>query len=34
VAAFGGVVTKAEMAAAIAGIWTLAEASGPPRFFA
>ncbi len=31
-AEFGGVATKVEMAAAIAGIWTLAEASGPPRF--
>jgi len=31
-AEFGGVATKAEMAAAIAGIWALAEGSGAPRF--
>ena len=33
-AEFGGVATKAEMTPAIAGIWELAKASGPPRFFA
>ena len=33
-AKFGGAVSKAEMAAAIAAIWSLADAPGPPRFFA
>ncbi len=33
-AEFGGAVSKAEMAAAIAAIWSLADAPGPPRFFA
>jgi 2-methylcitrate dehydratase PrpD len=33
-AEFGGVVSKAEMAAAIEAIWRLADAPGPPRFFA
>ena len=33
-AGFGGVASQAEMAAAIAGIWKLADASGPPRFLA
>jgi len=33
-AEFGGLASKAEMAAAIASIWTLADASGPPRFLA
>jgi len=33
-AEFGGLASKAEMAAAIARIWTLADAPGPPRFLA
>ena len=33
-AEFGGVVSKAQMASAIAAVWALAEAKGPPRFFA
>jgi len=33
-AEFGGVVSKAQMASAIAAVWALPEAKGPPRFFA
>jgi 2-methylcitrate dehydratase PrpD len=33
-AEYGGVVSRAEMAAAIEGIWRLADAPGPPRLFA
>ena len=33
-AEFGGEVSKAQMASAIAAVWALAEAKGPPRFFA
>ena len=33
-AAFGGVVSKAQMSAAIAAVWKLAEAGRAPVFFA
>jgi len=33
-ASYGGVVSRAEMAAAVESIWRLADAPGPPRFFA
>ena len=33
-AEFGGAVTRAEMGSAIAAVWSLAAAPGPPRFFA
>ncbi len=33
-AQFGGVVSKAQMDSAIAAVWALADAKGPPRFFA